>query len=100
MATAFFWPTNPFDGFLRGKRFLILEPRQEVHHGVSRFARARRNGRHSAAAPFAESERLCRKVCFVDQERVLGCIMNGPPGPGVIPAMCTFREDSSMTTST
>ena len=28
------------------------------------------------------------------------CIMNGPSGPGVIPAMCTFREDSSMTTST
>ena len=27
---------------------------------------------HSAAAPFAESERLRRKVCFVDQERVLG----------------------------
>ena len=25
------------------------------------------------------------------------CIMNGPSGPGVIPAMCTFREDSSMT---
>ncbi len=28
------------------------------------------------------------------------CIMNAPSGPGVIPPMCTFREESSMTTST
>ena len=28
------------------------------------------------------------------------CIMNAPSGLGVIPAMCTFREGSSMTTST
>ena len=45
-------------------------PPPEVHHGVSRLARARRNRCRSAAVPFAESERSRRKVCFVDQERV------------------------------
>ena len=64
--------TDPLDGFLRGQAIPHRRPRQEVHHRVPRFARARRNGRHSAAVPFAESERLRRKVCFVSQERVLG----------------------------
>ena len=32
-------------------------PPPEVHHGVSRLARARRNRCRSAAVPFAESER-------------------------------------------
>ena len=36
---------------------------------VPRFARARRNGRHSAAVPFAESERLRRKGYFVGVRR-------------------------------
>ena len=61
--------TDPLDGFLRGKRWLILD-RDQKFHTVSRLARARRNRCRSAAAPFTESERLCRKVCFVGQERV------------------------------
>ncbi len=42
-------------------------PRQQVHHRLSQLDRALWNRRHSAAAPFAEFERIRRKVCSLNQ---------------------------------
>ena len=64
--------TDPPDGFLRGKRFLILDRDKKFTTEFRDLLEHAGTDVHSAAAPFAESERLCRKVCFVDQERVLG----------------------------
>ncbi len=64
--------TNEFDGFLCGKRFLILDRdnkfttdfRNLIEHSGTDVIRL--------AAPFPEFERIRREVCFVDQERVSG----------------------------
>lgn len=44
--------TDSVDGFLLGKRFLILDRDKEVHLRLSGLARGRGNGRDSAAVPF------------------------------------------------
>ena len=54
--------TNEFDGFLLGKRFLIIGSGQEIHRGLSRFDRALCNRRHSFAVPVTEFEHIRRDL--------------------------------------
>ena len=102
--------TDPFDGFLRGKRFLILdrdkkfttEFRDLLKHAETDVIRLphRSPNLNAYVERFVlsiKSECLERMIFFSEQSLRRA---TGPSGPGVIPAMCTFREDSSMTTST